>query len=56
MAIITAQEVLDENLLNVDHSNLKEGHYFVIKQAMQEFAKLHVEAALKAASEKLLLG
>jgi hypothetical protein len=47
-----AKFILEENLLNVDSSVFKEGHYFVIEQAMIEFAKLHVTAALKEASEK----
>lgn len=47
-----AKFILEENLLSVDSSVFKEGHYFAIEQAMIEFAKLHVEAALKEASEK----
>ena len=45
--IPTAEELLEEHFISVDKSNIKHGHYFVIKEAMKEFAKLHVEAALK---------
>jgi len=47
----TAEELLEEHFISVDKSNIKSGHYFVIKEAMKDFAKLHVEAALKAASD-----
>lgn len=50
--IPTAEELLEEHFISVDKSDIKDGHYFVIKEAMKEFAKLHVEAALKEASEK----
>jgi len=50
--IPTAEKLLEEHFISVDKSNIKYGHYFVIKEAMKEFAKLHVEAALKEASKK----
>lgn len=50
----TAEEVLAENLLSVDSTPLKEGHLFVIKQAMIEFAKLHVIEALREAQEQVM--
>lgn len=48
-----AKFILEENLLSVDSSVFKEGHYFAIEQAMIEFAKLHVTAALKATSNNV---
>lgn len=35
---MTKEEILQENLISVDITMLKEGHYFVIGQAMQEYA------------------
>ena len=46
--IPTAEEFLGKNIDYVLEKDCKED----VKQAMIEFAKLHVEAALKAASEK----
>jgi hypothetical protein len=51
--IPTAEEILQEWLSQTDQTDLKDGHYFVIKQAMFEFAKMHVEEALKQASEQV---
>lgn len=48
--IISASDLLEDHLISVDKTALKRGHYFVMKAAMIEFAELHVQAALKAAS------
>jgi hypothetical protein len=49
--IPTAEEILQEWLSQTDQTDLKDGHYFVIKQAMFEFAKMHAEEALQKAYE-----
>lgn len=49
---MTAKNLLKEWLLQTDHSNLKEGHYFVIEEAMKEYAKLKCEELLKIVAEK----
>jgi hypothetical protein len=53
--IPTTEELLNEHFINVDTSNIKSGHYSVIKEAMIEFAKLHCEAQVKAIVEKVTL-
>ena len=40
------REILDEWLMQTDQSQLKEGHYFVICEAMKEFAKQETEKAI----------
>lgn len=53
--IPTAAEILEENLISVDKSNFKDGHYFVIEQAMIEFAKLHAEAYRREVHKRVLI-
>lgn len=36
---MTKEEILDEWLRGADTSNLKEGHYWLILQAMEEYAE-----------------
>ena len=56
MNIPTVKELFDEYSINV---SLSEGHYGCLideedfKEALIKFAKLHVQAALKQASEKV---
>lgn len=45
---MTVEEILKEWLSQTDTSFFKEGHYFVIKEAMKEYA----EEVLKIAAEK----
>lgn len=49
---MTAEEVLNEWLLQTDQTNLKEGHYFVIEQAMKEYSRLKCKELLKIVAEK----
>jgi hypothetical protein len=47
-----AGEILKEWLIQTDQTNLKEGHYFVIQEAMKEFAELKCKELLEIVSEK----
>ena len=38
---MTKKEILKENLLAVDTTHFKEGHYQAIEMAMEEYAKLN---------------
>jgi hypothetical protein len=49
---MTAKEILKEWLIQTDQTNLKEGHYFVIEQAMKEFAELKCKELLEIVAEK----
>jgi hypothetical protein len=49
---MTAEEILKEWLIQTDQTNLKEGHYFVIKEAMKEFAELKCKELLEIVAEK----
>jgi hypothetical protein len=49
---MTAEGILKEWLSQTDQTNLKEGHYIVIKQAMIEFAELKCKELLKIVAEK----
>ena len=49
---MTAEEILKEWLIQTDQTNLKEGHYFVIEQAMKEFAELKCKELLQIVAEK----
>lgn len=44
---MTAKNVLEEWLLQTDQSNFKEGHYFVIEQAMKEYANIKCKELLE---------
>lgn len=43
---MTAKEILEETLISTDTSHFKEGHYFLIEMAMEEYAKLYHENEL----------
>jgi hypothetical protein len=47
-----AEEILKEWLIQTDQTNLKEGHYFVIQEAMKEFAELKCRELLEIVAEK----
>ncbi len=49
---MTAENILNEWLLQTDNTHLKEGHYFVIKQAMKEFAEIKCKELLEIVAEK----
>ncbi len=49
---MTAEEILEEWLSQTDQTNLKEGHYFVIKEAMKEFAELKCKELLEIVVQK----
>jgi hypothetical protein len=49
---MTAENILNEWLLQTDNTHFKEGHYFVIKQAMKEFASLKCKELLEIVAEK----
>lgn len=49
---MTAGEILDEWLFQTDTTSFKEGHYFVIEEAMQEYAKLKCQELLEIVAEK----
>jgi hypothetical protein len=48
-----AEEILKEWLIQTDQTNLKEGHYFVIKEAMKEFAELKCKELLEIVAKKV---
>ncbi len=50
--IPTAEELLKNNFLLIENDKTCEAHTHLVVKQMIEFAKLHVEAALKEASEK----
>jgi hypothetical protein len=49
---MTAEKILEEWLIQTDQTNLKEGHYFVIEQAMKEFAELKCKELLEIVAKK----
>jgi len=49
---MSAEEILEEWLSQTDQTNLKDGHYFVIKEAMIEFAELKCKELLNIVAEK----
>ena len=48
---MTAEEVLKEWLSQTDQTNFKQGHYFVIEQAMKEYAKEKCQELLRVVAE-----
>ena len=48
----TAEELLKSNHLLIENDKTCEAHTHLVVKQMIEFAKLHVDAALKKASEK----
>ena len=50
-----AGEILEEWLIQTDQTNLKEGHYFVIQEAMKEFAEIKCKELLEIVAEKAML-
>jgi len=50
--IPTAKELLNDNFLLIENGMTCEAHTHLVVKQMVEFAKLHVEAALKAAATK----
>ena len=49
---MTTKSILEEWLLPTDQTNLKEGHYFVIEEAMKEYAKMKCRELLEIVAEK----
>lgn len=52
---MTAKNILEEWLSQTDQTNLKQGHYFVIEEAMKEYAKMKCKELLEIAAEKCLI-
>lgn len=50
---MTTKEILEEWLSQTDQTNLKEGHYFVIQEAMKEYARLKCQELLLLVAEKV---
>lgn len=50
--IPTAEELLKNNFLLIENNKTCEAHTHLVVKQMIEFAKLHVEAALKEASSQ----
>lgn len=51
--IPTAEELLKNNHLLIEDNRTCEAHTHLVVEQMIEFAKLHVQAALESAAEKL---
>ena len=49
---MTAKSILEEGLSQTDQTNLKQGHYFVIEEAMKEYAKMKCKELLEIVAEK----
>ena len=49
---MTAKSILEEWLSQTDQTNLKQGHYFVIEEAMKEYAKMKCKELLEIVAEK----
>ena len=47
-----AKNILTEWLSQTDQTNFKEGHYFVIEEAMKEYARIKCEELLLLVAEK----
>lgn len=52
---MTAKNILTEWLSQTDQTNFKEGHYFVIEEAMKEYASLKCQELLEIVTEKVKL-
>ena len=50
---MTRKEVLKEWLSQTDQTNFKEGHYFVIEEAMKEYTRLKCQELLLLVAEKV---
>ena len=50
---MTAKNILEEWLSQTDQTNLKQGHYFVIEEAMKEYTKMKCKELLEIVAEKL---
>ena len=53
---MTAKNILTEWLSQTDQTNFKEGHYFVIEEAMKEYARLKCQELLEIVAEKVEIG
>ena len=51
---MTAKSILEEWLSQADQTNLKQGHYFVIEEAMKEYAKMKCKELLLMTAEKVI--
>ena len=51
---MTAKSILEEGLSQTDQTNLKQGHYFVIEEAMKEYAKMKCKELLLMTAEKVI--
>ena len=49
---MTSRYILTEWLSQTDQTNFKEGHYFVIEEAMKEYARIKCEELLLLVAEK----
>jgi hypothetical protein len=49
---MTSRYILTEWLSQTDQTNFKEGYYFVIEEAMKEYAELKCKELLKIVAEK----
>ena len=49
----TAEEMLKSNYLLIENDKTCEAHTHLVVKQMQEYAKLHVQAALESAAEKV---
>lgn len=49
---MTAKNILEEWLLPTDQRGFKEAHYFVIEEAMKEYAKIKCKELLEIVVEK----
>ena len=49
---MTSRYILTEWLSQTDQTNFKNGHYFVIEEAMKEYARLKCQELLEIVAEK----
>ena len=52
---MTSRYILTEWLSQTDQTNFKEGHYFVIEEAMKEYAKLKCQELLEIVAKKAMI-
>lgn len=53
---MTSRYILTEWLSQTDQTNFKEGHYFVIEEAMKEYTRLKCQELLEIVAEKAKVG
>ena len=52
---MTSRYILTEWLSQTDQTNFKEGHYFVIEEAMKEYARLKCQELLEIVADKVMI-